>query len=213
MAQRSALLQTCSNPAAVADGYSETPAKLLALDSILEELIKRQREKVVVWSFYRHSLSAIFARYRTYNPVRLDGSVTDPALRREAVRRFQEDDETMLFIGNPAAAGAGITLHRARYAVYESLSNQAAHYLQSLDRIHRRGQRRAVEYVVLLCTGTLEETEYARLLRKQASARELLGDDVDETPTREAMLREALDAARAIGLSDDRLASSMKNKR
>ena len=62
----------------------------------------------------------------------------------------------MVFVANPAAAGAGLTLHRARVAIYESLSNQAAHYLQSLDRIHRRGQKREVEYVVMLCDGTLE---------------------------------------------------------
>ena len=32
----------------------------------------------------------------------------------------------MVFAANPAAAGAGLTLHRARVAIYESLSNQAA---------------------------------------------------------------------------------------
>jgi len=54
-----------------------------------------------------------WARYVT------DGAVSDVQVRRDAVRRFQEDDETMLFIANPAAAGAGLTLHRARYSVYE----------------------------------------------------------------------------------------------
>jgi SNF2 family DNA or RNA helicase len=200
MAQRMALLQACSHPSAVVDGYSEVPAKLLALDSLLQELIERRREKVIVWSFYRFSLDAIWTRYQRYHPVRFDGSVSDTAARRDAVRKFQDDDETMLFLGNPAAAGAGITLHRARYAVYESMSNQAAHYLQSLDRIHRRGQRREVEYIVLLCANTLEENEYARLLRKQVSAQELLGDDIIEPPTRRAMLREAIDAAKALGI-------------
>ena len=69
----------------------------------------------------------------------------------------------MLFVGDPGAAGAGLTLHRARYAVYESMSNQAAHYLQSLDRIHRRGQDRPVEYLVLLCDETIESPEYERI--------------------------------------------------
>lgn len=200
MARRAALLQTCSHPGAVVEGYRGVPAKLVALDCLLEELIERRREKVVVWSFYRYSLDAVWHRYQRYSPVRFDGSVVVAEVRREAVRRFQEDDDAMLFVGNPAAAGAGITLHRARFALYESFSNQAAHYLQSLDRIHRRGQIRDVEYLVLLCAGTMEEPEYARLLRKQTSARMLLGDDVDEPPTRETMLREALDAARALGI-------------
>jgi len=192
LARRSTLLQICSHPAAVADGYRETPAKMLALDDFLEEVIGGRREKVVLWSFYRASLVRLVERFTRFNPVRYDGTVSEVADRREAVRKFQEDDKTMLFIGNPAAAGAGLTLHRARVAVYESLSNQAAHYLQSLDRIHRRGQSREVEYVVLLCDGTVEITEYDRLTAKERSAHRLLRDDVVTAPTRQMMLGELL---------------------
>lgn len=190
LARRSALLQICSNPIGIADCYSEVPAKVQALDALFVDLIERRHEKVVVWSFYTASLQAIFNRYTEFHPVRYDGTVSDVSVRREAVRRFQEDDETMLFIANPAAAGAGLTLHRARIAVYESMSNQAAHYLQSVDRIHRRGQTRSVEYVVLLCNGTIEMQEYERLTRKERAAHQLLGDQIDEPVTREAMLSE-----------------------
>lgn len=192
LARRSALIQICSNPASIVQGYTEIPAKLHALDSILEEFIIRKGEKVILWSFYTASLSAIFTRYSYFNPVRYDGTVSDVAERREAVRKFQEDDETMLFVANPAAAGAGLTLHRARLAIYESMSNQAAHYLQSLDRIHRRGQTRDVEYLILLCDNTIEIEEYERLTRKERAAQALLGDQVEEPITRETMLREAI---------------------
>jgi SNF2 family DNA or RNA helicase len=198
LARRSALLQICSNPIAVTDSYQEVPAKLLALDSLLEELVAVRQEKVVLWSFFTVSLDAIAARYARFGAVRYDGRVSDVNERREAVRRFQDDDETMLFIGNPAAAGAGLTLHRARYAVYESFSNQAAHYLQSLDRIHRRGQTRDVEYLVLLCDGTLELLEYDRLISKQRAAQALLGDQVGQPITRETMLAEATTASRML---------------
>lgn len=192
LARRNALLQVCSHPAAIVEGYDEVPAKQVALDALLDELVTRRREKVVLWSFYTTSLGALFARYGRFNPVRYDGSVTDVTVRREAVRRFQEDEATRLFIGNPAAAGAGLTLHRARYAVYESMSNQAAHYLQSLDRIHRRGQDREVEYVVLLCDGTLEVQEYDRLTAKERASQQLLRDRAPEPVSREAMLAELL---------------------
>jgi SNF2 family DNA or RNA helicase len=198
LARRSALLQICTTPSSIVDGYAEIPAKLLALDSLLEEIVKTRGEKVVLWSFYTASLEAIFNRYSEYNPVRYDGSVSDVNERREAVRKFQEDDQTMLFVANPAAAGAGLTLHRARLAIYESMSNQAAHYLQSLDRIHRRGQERDVEYMVLLCENTIEIDEYERLIRKEQSAQELLGDAPQETITRQSMLDDALKAMQTI---------------
>ena len=198
MAQRQALLQICSNPAAVLERYEEVPAKLLALDSILDELIENRKEKVIVWSFFRASIDGLFRRFHRFNPVRIDGTITNHNERAEAVTSFQSDEQTMLLIANPAAAGAGLTLHRARFAIYESMSNQAAHYLQSLDRIHRRGQTRAVEYLILVADRTIEVIEYDRLLGKERAAQQLLGDKIVASPTRTEMLRDLSDAG-ALG--------------
>lgn len=193
--RRAALLRICADPTPLVPGYSELPSKILALDELLEQLVVERGEKVIVWSFYRSSLDRIAGRYEGMGLVRIDGSVSDAAERRLAVRRFQDDADVRVFLGNPAAAGAGLTLHSARYAVYESLSNQAAHYLQSLDRIHRRGQERDVHYVTLLARGTLEETEYARLRQKADSQADLLGDPPVRLPTRRMLLEELLEAA------------------
>jgi len=201
MAQRQALLQICSNPVAILEHYDESPAKLIALDAILEELIRERKEKVIVWSYFRASIDALFKRFRRFNPVRIDGSVNDPTKRSDAVSSFQSDDETMLLIANPAAAGAGLTLHRARFAIYESMSNQAAHYLQSLDRIHRRGQTRGVEYLILIADRTIEVAEYDRLLAKERSAQQLLGDKIEPPMTRTKMLRDLSSAAALLDLS------------
>ena len=186
------MLQLCSNPAAVVEGYLETPGKFEALDPLLDQLIGEHQEKVVLWSFYTHTIDALMTRYAEYQPVRYDGQVSDLGRRRVAVKNFQEDNRTMLFIGNPAAAGAGLTLHRSRIAIYESFSNQAAHYLQSIDRIHRRGQMRSPQYLVLLCEDTLEIQEFEHLIKKEAAGYELLGDGPVETPTRQSMLAEVL---------------------
>jgi SNF2 family DNA or RNA helicase len=203
MARKTALLQICSNPTGLVNGYNEIPAKLTALDQLLDDLVGRKREKVVLWSFYTKSLDGIMARYKKFNPVRYDGQVSDVNDRSKAVRRFQEDDTTMLFVANPAAAGAGLTLHRARYAIYESMSNQAAHYLQSLDRIHRRGQSRDVEYLILLGAGTIEVREYERLLSKEDMARDMLGDTGGNIETREAMLSDTLEALQLFETSNN----------
>lgn len=190
LARRMALLRICSNPEPIVPGYDEVPGKLRALDQILEEMVIKRGEKVVVWSSFTKSLEAILHRYEQFAPVRFDGA-TDSQEREEAIRRFQRGD-AMLFVANPAAAGAGLTLHRARVAVYESLTNQTAHFLQSVDRIHRRGQTRAVEYLVLLMQGSVEVGEFERLQEKQATARELLGDPGDTSVTREGMLTDLL---------------------
>jgi SNF2 family DNA or RNA helicase len=190
LARRSALLQICSSPKSIDASIDEVPCKILALDQILDDLIGKQKVKVILWSFYTNTIDSLYQRYKKYNPVRYDGTITETSERRESVRRFREDNVTMLFIANPAAAGAGLNLQSAHYAIYESMSNQAAHYLQSLDRIHRRGQKDDVQYIVLLCEDTIEIQEYDRLIQKEKSAQDMLGDTVTPPITREGMLSE-----------------------
>ena len=52
----------CASPGSVIPGYAETPAKLIALDDILDDAIVRRGEKVVLWSFYTSSIDAIVER-------------------------------------------------------------------------------------------------------------------------------------------------------
>lgn len=185
--RRAMLLQISSNPAAVVPGYDETPGKTEALRQLVDSLVV-EGEKIVVWAFYRANLDSIEKLLQRHGLVRVDGSVAGPA-RRAAVNSFQTDSATRIFLGNPAAAGAGLTLHAARHAVYESLSNQAAHYLQSLDRIHRRGQTRPVTYHMLLSEGSVEIPEYERLIAKAKNQADLLGDR-DPRPDRQSFIAE-----------------------
>lgn len=190
LARRIALLQIASNPRLIFPDYSGMPPKHEAIDILLKRLIEDEGEKVVLWSYFRGSLDALEHRYSRYDPVRLDGSVTSLYARGEAVRKFQSDPSTKLFIANPAAAGAGITLTASRIAIYESFPTQTAHFLQSLDRIHRRGQDRDTHYYFLLSKDTLEEDEYERLLAKDRMGFELFGDDPPELHSKELLLGE-----------------------
>jgi len=175
--KRATLLQICCSPSSIDPTLTEIPAKFSTLDSLLEKLTGKGR-KVIVWSFFKKSIDEVVQRYAKYNPVRVDGSVSTED-RRLAVTRFQTDPNVLLFVGNPAAAGAGITLHASHDAVYISYSNQAAHYLQSLDRIHRRGQiSEEVNYYLLVCESTIEESEVKRLRGKEIKQHDLLGDTV-----------------------------------
>jgi SNF2 family DNA or RNA helicase len=135
-------------------------------------------------------LQAIAERYKHLGLARIDGSVLSTEDRVTAIERFQNDHTIRLFVGNAAAAGAGITLTAAHHAIYESFSNQAAHYMQSVDRIHRRGQTHDVTYHVLITRNTIEGREFNRILKKERTGRDLLGDKYDETITRELFLAE-----------------------
>lgn len=176
--QRSVLLQICACPEAIDPLFSGMSAKLLELDKLVEQVVESAHKKLIIWSFYRSSLHAILKRYERYSPVLLDGSSTAKE-RAAAVHLFQSDPGVRICVANPAAAGAGITLHSASDAAYVSFSNQAAHFLQSLDRIHRRGQQaKDVNYHLFVCRRSIEETEVQRLRDKEVRQHQLLGDEV-----------------------------------
>lgn len=188
LARRSTLMRVCSHPGGIDPLYDETPVKHLVLDDLLRRLIEEEGKKVVIWSYFRHSLDILNQRYAHFGLARIDGSVTSIEERIEAIHRFQNESEVRIFLGNAAAAGAGITLTAASHAVYESFSNQAAHYMQSVDRIHRRGQEEDVHIHVLLAQDTIEESEFDRILDKERAGRDLLGDVYEEPLSRERFL-------------------------
>lgn len=189
--QRAGLLRACVSPAAINDIYAhsgEEPGKYAKLDELVERVVGERGEKVIVWSYFREPLDEVVRRYAKHGAAKIDGSV-GMRDRKNIVREFQNSDSPKVLAANPAAAGAGLTLTRARTAIYVSLPTQAAHYLQSLDRIHRRGQTEDVDYHLIVCRGTIEENEVERLARKEKGQRRLLGDR-SEMPTLEEALAE-----------------------
>ncbi|CAN5715501.1 hypothetical protein BH11PAT2_BH11PAT2_09140 [soil metagenome] len=176
--QRNVLLQICACPEALDPSFADASAKMVALDALVRDIVEVKGKKLVIWSFYKASLNSIMKLYAKHKPVLLDGS-SSAAERGESVKRFQTDESVRICVANPAAAGAGVTLHAASDAVYISHSNQAAHFLQSLDRIHRRGQMSpTTDYYLFVCKGTIEEGEVQRLREKEVRQNRLLGDRV-----------------------------------
>jgi SNF2 family DNA or RNA helicase len=173
--KRAALLQICAIPSNIDPTFLGVPVKYTKLDEVLDELFAQKR-KVIIWTSYKASIKEIAARYKNKQPLIIDGN-TSTVERKNAVYQFQNNPDFLLLIANPSAAGAGITLHASFDAIYISYTNQAAHYLQSLDRIHRRGQKsEEVNYYLFICENTIEETEVIRLRNRELQQHELLGD-------------------------------------
>ncbi len=101
--------------------------------------------KVVIWTIFRHTIDRLEALLPDLHPVILHGGVPtgderDDSTREGRIRKFHEDPSCMVMIANPAACSEGISLHQICHeAVYVDRSYNAAHYLQSIDRIHRLG--------------------------------------------------------------------------
>jgi SWI/SNF-related matrix-associated actin-dependent regulator 1 of chromatin subfamily A len=118
--------------------------------------------KLVVFATHIFTIDALMNEFKT-GIVRDDVIITG-AVRDEAVRRFQEEKTTRLFIGNIKAAGVGITLTAASTVAFLELGWSPGEHDQAEDRIHRIGQgAESINVYYLLATDTIEE-KIARLL-------------------------------------------------
>lgn len=150
------LVQIASNPGLIDPSYDEDPGKFLALDKILSDRMSEKGAKVIVWTSFVPNINALCKRYSKYGVVAIHGEV-QAARRETAVRQFRTDPQVRLLVANPAAAREGLTLIESRTAIYLDRSFNLVDYLQSQDRIHRIGQTKECEIILLISPGSIDE--------------------------------------------------------
>jgi SNF2 family DNA or RNA helicase len=169
----------------------------LELDEIVHEVVHEQGQKIVIWTNYLANVSELCERYKRFGAAPFSGEVS-AADREKTVRAFQDEStEPRILVAIPAAGGVGITLTAAQTAVYVDKTWNAEHWMQSVDRIHRIGQRGTVNVLSLLgCK--VDEIIHWNLRRKEQNQARVLGDypadgeQIAGRVTREELL-EALD--------------------
>ncbi len=176
----------------------ERPAKIERVVRKAEALVG-EGEKVLIWTQFVMNVLSLEKLLAQHGAVVLYGQVPtgdddDMSTREGRIRAFHEDPGTRVMIANPAAAGEGISLHRAcHHAIYLDRSFNAAHYLQSLDRIHRLGLTDVEPEVrIAVARDTIDARVEDRLHKKIIAMSRVLNDhglaalaydplDIDET--------------------------------
>jgi hypothetical protein len=184
-------VQVASNPRLIDPEWKGEPAKFLELDEIVNEVVREQGQKVVVWTNYLGNVRELVERYKDLGAAPFSGEVS-AADREVTVRAFQNEESPRILVAVPAAGGVGITLTAAQTAVYIDKTWNAEHWMQSVDRIHRIGQRGTVNVISLLgCK--VDEIIHWNLRRKEQGQAEVLGDNgPSEVATRAIPRREEL---------------------
>lgn len=161
----------------------EQPAKISVALQRTEQLIS-EGFKVLIWSQFVTNVRTLEKLLAHHGAVTLYGAIPtgdedDPDTREGRIRSFHQDSATKVMIANPAAAGEGISLHRAcHHAIYLDRSFNAAHYLQSVDRIHRLGLDPQVkpQVEILEAIGTVDARVNERLNSKLEAMKVILND-------------------------------------
>jgi len=160
----------------------ERPAKIEEVVHRTEVLVG-EGKKVLIWTQFVMNVLSLERLLAEHGAVVLYGQVPtgdddDISTREGRIRAFHDDPETKVMIANPAAAGEGISLHRAcHHALYLDRNFNAAHYLQSLDRIHRLGLRGVEPEVrIVVARETIDARVEDRLHKKIIAMSRVLND-------------------------------------
>ena len=149
-------------------------AKLDALEDIIDTCLDEEK-KVVVFARFVPEIEAIAAmlKKKKIGYAQIYGATTD---RADQVKKFQEDPEIKVFIGQLQTTGMGLTLTAANVAVFYSLDFSYANYKQSRARIHRIGQKQKCLYIHLVGKGTVDE-KILNALKHKGDIAKIMVDD------------------------------------
>jgi SNF2-related domain len=163
------------------------PAKAQYVVDRCRELVA-QREKVVIWTVFLGNVDLLAKLLDDLNPLCITGEIPPyeaeddeegEVTREKRIKIFKSDPNRCVLIANAAACSESISLHKAcQHAIYLERSFNAAHFLQSLDRIHRQGMPAGttahVEIPYVPCA--IERVLNTRLKDRQTQLKLLLND-------------------------------------
>ena len=167
---------------------NEVPAKFVKAKELIEKIIS-EGGKVVVWAIYVKNILDFEAYLHSQGiecrtlygatPVATGDEDDDTVETRERIiADFHKSDSTFsVIIANPFAVSESISLHKVCHnAIYIERSFNAAHFIQSKDRIHRYGLKPGTEtnYYYLLSEDSVDGVIHDRLIAKETRLREII---------------------------------------
>jgi SNF2 family DNA or RNA helicase len=163
----------------------ETPVKVDFAVKLTRQLVKKQK-KVLIWTAFVHNIRTLERALLDFHPRVVYGDVPkdeneDLEFNREKmIHDFRTSAKYPVLIANPGACAESVSLQQVcSHAIYLDRTFNGAHYMQSLDRIHRVGMnpRDTVQYYLLQSEDTIDEVIDQRLDEKQAHMLKLLDED------------------------------------
>ncbi|MCT4631357.1 MAG: DEAD/DEAH box helicase [Firmicutes bacterium] len=189
----------------------EIPPKYVATHKLVEK-IKNKGEKVVIWTTYIGNLNGLkdFLNSKGINTVSVYGETPiesddkEVMSREQIIKEFKSNDEITVLVTNPFAVAESISLHKECHnAIYFERTFNAAHFIQSKDRIHRYGLRSTdeINYYYLVTEDSIDEKIHEVLKEKERRMREVI--ESEEIPLFRNLDDDAID--------DETLLNIMRN--
>lgn len=151
-------------------GVEAPSAKTEFLDDLVDSLIDdtkyKETEKLVIFSCFAKYIYYLSLKYKNIGHIRLTGE-DPPEERAKAIARFQSDPDIKLALGTIQVMGEGITLTAASNVVMMDRWWNPAGNSQAVDRLHRIGQKNAVQVIIPTTLNSIDQSLSTILRRKE----------------------------------------------
>lgn len=168
---------------------NETPAKFNRAVELVQDIIS-DGGKVVIWASFIRNIERMsqclkdkgIASKTLYGATPVETAADENEFlmetRESIVREFNSDNSSFnVIIANPFAVAESISLHKKCHnAIYLERSFNAAHFIQSKDRIHRYGlpEDTVTTYYYLISESSIDETINSRLILKETRLNQIM---------------------------------------
>lgn len=167
----------------------EIPNKFIKAGEITKKIIEGGG-RVIIWANFISNIERMktyldhlgISSKQLYGATPVEGSDNNAEslneTRESIVREFNSKNSSFsVIIANPFAVAESISLHKMCHnAIYLERSFNAAHFIQSKDRIHRYGLPAGTitKYYYLVSTNSIDETVNTRLNLKEERLNEIM---------------------------------------
>ena len=113
--------------------------------------------------------------------------------RSEIVKKFQDPDSDLKdFLGSIQTCNYGLTLTAASKLFIITLPYSVGEYQQVSDRLHRIGQKSAVNIYVLIFLGTIDEYIFSSIEEKTKEITKVIDNEDYKSNVNESVLSEVI---------------------
>jgi SWI/SNF-related matrix-associated actin-dependent regulator 1 of chromatin subfamily A len=144
----------------------------------VSDMLENSKRKVLVFAHHTSVIDGLTAGLMEYGVVKLDGRDA-PVQRQISIDQFLQNPNIRVFVGQIQAAGTSITLIGPNMECSDVFFVEAdfspGNNVQAASRIHRIGQKDAVQVWFLTAHGTYDERIQEILARKAADFKQLFG--------------------------------------
>lgn len=169
--------QFCDFPQIV--GLKNPSAKYACLEELLNELIKENHQKVIIFTQYRTTMDLLLKNLKDDYKILVINGDTDTKERVQLCKRFNEDKDIDILIGTDAMS-TGLNLQEADACIHYDDNYSPAIMIQRNNRCNRATSKKSAVVYRFITKDTVEQRVRAKIESKVQVNDALLDQNTDE---------------------------------